>query len=151
MINLPYAANDALLQRFCNHVAFAVMPTIEGYKDSDKNIIEKAGDLGLWAVEKLPNKLWKTIKDPKIVTLSLTIFALLADSFVFYPSKTTQVLKTGFALLPTIPFWSVRLSLYILSVQTILATFLRAEGRFLNEELKNRFYAQINPRLANQG
>jgi hypothetical protein len=82
------------------------------------------------------------MKDPKVVTLALTAFAILAASFAFYPITTYVTIKAGIALLPAVPLWTIRFAAYIATVGTIIATAMRAEGRFLNTELMNNFYTK---------
>jgi len=135
--NVNYQANAWLGTRFINHFALGVKEDIGSH---NKNVMEKMGDLGLWMVEKFPGKVWNLMKDPRVVTVALTGFALLAASAAFYPTATYLGIKAGLALLPAIPAASVRLTAYICTVGLIISTALRAEGRFINSELMDRFY-----------
>lgn len=132
-----HRGNGGIGVGFANHFVLGVK---ENIGDHDKNILEKMGDAGLWMVEKFPRKIWTIMKDPKVVTIALTAFALLATSFVFYPITTYLLIKAGLALLPTVPYWAVHLSVYIATISVILSTACRAEGRFLNSKLMNEFY-----------
>lgn len=135
--NVAYHQNGWLGTRFANHFVLGVKEDIGAHP---KNILEKMGDHGLWIVEKFPAKLWEVMKDPKVVTVALTAFALLATSFAFYPGITYMTVKSALAVLPQIPLWAVRFSAYISTVGLILATAMRAEGRFLNKDLMDKFY-----------
>jgi hypothetical protein len=137
---VPYSSDSNLFVRFYSHFELGVRPHVHGHSQSSKNVLEKAGDAGLWFVEELPYKVMKIAKDPRVVTIALTALALIVDSFLFYPSTTATTLRAVVDLLPRIPAWAVRFSAYILSVETIIAYAARAEGRFMNEHLMKRFY-----------
>ncbi|MBA3721062.1 MAG: hypothetical protein H0W88_01505 [Parachlamydiaceae bacterium] len=141
-MNINYSANANIFSRISNHFVLGVKSEIGGHTNQNKNFIEKTGDFGLWIVEKFPGKVWTVMKDPKVVTLVVTALALVGDSFLFYPSMTMSTVKAALVLLPQIPLWAVRFSSYIFSLQLIISTALRAEGRFMNKELMNRFYNQ---------
>lgn len=128
-----------LITGFVNHFAFGVKQNIGEHQ---KNFLEKIGDVGLWMLEKFPGKVWKVMKDPRVVTIALTALALLAASFAFYPVTTFLIIKAALALLPVIPFWTIHLSAYIATVGLIISTACRAEGRFMNSELMKEFYSK---------
>lgn len=132
-----HVGHGGLGARFVNHFLLGVKENIGPH---NKNLLEKVGDLGLWMIEKFPGKVWEKMKDPKVVTLALTSFALLAASFGFYPTATFLAIKGALAVLPTVPLWAVRFSAYIFTVGVIISTALRAEGRFSNAALMNEFY-----------
>lgn len=80
------------------------------------------------------------MKDARVVTIATTAFALLANSFLFYPVKTFVKMKAFCHWLPMPPFWAVRFASYLSTCALIVAYGLRAYGRFSNHELMNQFY-----------
>jgi hypothetical protein len=114
--------------------------TIENRGDIHKNVLEKIGDAGLWFVEEFPRKVWHVAKDPRVVTIALTAMALLATSFIFYPSTTWFVVRTVITSCIVPPLWAVKFSAYIATVGIIVAGACRAEGRFINSKLMKAFY-----------
>lgn len=140
IINNCYHADNHLFARFGYHVVLGLKKDLGDRMEHPKKWLEKVGDAGLWIVEELPCKIWKGMKDPRVVTVALTALALLAASFLFYPSTTWLAAKAAIAILPVPPFWAVKFSAYILTVSLILSSACRALGRFTNERLMNRFY-----------
>ncbi len=132
-----YNKEEWLGSRFVNHFMLGIQKEIGHHQ---KNLLEKAGDVGLFFIENIPRKIWQGIKDPRVITIALTAFALLATSFIFYPLLTIAAIKLSFAFLPLIPLWTLKLSVYLTFVSVILSTAMRAEGRFLNADLMNQFY-----------
>lgn len=153
MVVFMYPSDSNVFVRLFSHVSLALRPTVDEYHTGrEKNILEKIGDTGLWMIEHLPGKIVRVLKDPRVVTFALTVFALIGDSYLFYPTHTTNVLRAVVDILPQIPVWAPRLALYILSVITILSYAARAEGRFMNKNLMDRFYGisrteTISPRV----
>ncbi len=145
-INVPYDPSSWIGIRFCDNFTFALKKDI-GDRTGDRapNWLETGGDMGLWLVEELPKKIWKVLKEPRLVSLALTILALGAVSFAFYPATSLAVVKAGIALLPQIPFWAAKFSIYLLTCETILSYGLRAQGRFWNKPLREAFYEQQKP------
>lgn len=131
-----HCGNGNIAVRIANHFILGVKEDIGLH---DKHVLEKVGDVGLWMVEKFPRKVWHVMKDPRVVTLALTSFALLGTSFVFYPTASYHAVKSAIALLPKVPLWTVRLSAYIVTCALIVATTCRAEGRFRNSKLMDEF------------
>jgi hypothetical protein len=140
--NVFYTGDADIFVRFASHFELGISKDVGNH---EKNLLERMGDFGLSIVEKLPVKVWDVLKDPRIVTIALTSFAMLAASFLFYPSLTYQNIKAIVELLPPIPFWAIRFSAYIFTIGTILAAGLRAGGRFSNTTLMNAFYTQRAP------
>jgi hypothetical protein len=137
-----YQAHTSLRQRFQYHVALGLKKNIGDRTDCHKNIFEKIGDLGLIFIENTPRIVSKLVHDPKIVTIALTALALIAASFLFYPVTTFLTLKTAVILIP--PLWTVRLAGYIVTIELILASACRAEGRFSNTSLMKKFYGNVS-------
>lgn len=140
-LNVTYHGDGWLSTRFFDNAKFAMKRDI-GNRDGDlaPNFLEKIGDNGLWFVEKLPTIVWEKAKDPRVVTLALTILALSTVSLAFYPATTILAFKGAVALLPSITAGAVKLSAYLLTCGTILSYAARAEGRFFNTALTNAFY-----------
>lgn len=139
-VNGMYDVNSDLFQKFGSHAVLGLKKDIGDRANSPKNVLETIGDVGLWVVEELPRKISVLFTDPRVVTVALTAFALIATSFVFYPVTTWTFAGEAIALLPHAPLWAVRFAGYILTVSVILAASCRAQGRFWNAELMNRFY-----------
>lgn len=135
-----YQHNANLFQRFGYHVVLGLKKNLGEREDCPKKLLEKIGDAGLWTVEELPKKIWRGLKDPRVVTVALTALALVAASFLFYPSISWMVAKTAIALIPFPPFWAIRLSAYLLTVSLILSSACRAQSRFWNRPLMDQFY-----------
>ena len=146
MLTQKYYANDQLIARFINHANFATAKYL-GDERAPSNIVEKVGNGILKAASLLPKGLkaiGKAFKDPRVVTIALTVLALLAVSFAFYPSTTYLATKAVCLfigeMIKHIPFWAVKLSAYILTCSSIIGFGLRAEGRFTNSDLMKQFY-----------
>ncbi len=137
-----YQANAFLGRRFAEHVVLGLKKNIGDRELYPKNLLEKIGDAGLWVVEDLPGKLWRGLKDPRVVTLGLTALALLGASFAFYPITTLALVKTAVALIPLPPLWAVKFSAYIFTVGLIISGAARAQGRFFNTALMEAFYGR---------
>jgi hypothetical protein len=137
-----YQAHTSLAQRFQYHVALGLKKNIGDRTDCPKNILEKIGNAGLIFIENTPRIVSKMIHDPKVITIALTALALVAASFLFYPTTTFLTLKTALILIP--PLWTIRLAGYIITVELILAGACRAEGRFLNNTLMKKFYGNVS-------
>lgn len=138
--------NGPFYKQIYNHVILGLSSEIEDHEQKDKNFVEKAGDIGLWPLENFPRVvrwLCSQAKDPKVVTLALGILALIANSYLFYPLTTHLVLKASWSftvsLIPQIPLWAAKFAAYIFSCQVIVSAVARAEGRFLNKELMDKF------------
>lgn len=137
-----YQANAFLGRRFAGHVVLGLKKNIGDRELYPRNFLEKIGDAGLWVVEDLPGKLWRGLKDPRVVTLGLTALALLGTSIAFYPVTTLALVKTAVALIPLPPLWAVKFSAYIFTVGLIISGAARAQGRFFNTALMEAFYGQ---------
>jgi len=130
---LPYDVNDNIVQRFYN-LAMIATAHDNGYQ-YEKNKGEKIADDMLWHIEKLPYKIKDFVTDPKVATIALATFAILAVSLTFYPFLTAFYLKEVVLMVFFPPAWAVRLALYLLSVETIVGYTIRAESRFFNQNL----------------
>ncbi len=137
-----YQESSNLFQRFGYHVVLGLKKNIGNREQCKKNALEKIGDVGLALVEVVPGKIWSAMKDPRVVTVALTALALIAASFVFYPVTSFLLAKATIAVIPFPPFWAIRLSAYILTVTLIVSSACRAQGRFWNSQLMNKFYGK---------
>jgi hypothetical protein len=132
-----YPKDARLGQRFAHLLHFCRR---EECLPHEKNQLEKLGDLGLYHIERAPGVIWRSVADPKWIAVYLWIFAEICVSLLFYPTITIDWMKYFYSCIPDIPWWFVRLTLYLVSVETIMAFFLRAEGRLLNKELMSEYY-----------
>lgn len=105
-----------------------------------KSSLERIGDMGLYPFEKLPKAVAQNICDPKLVAIYIWLFLEVIVCFFFYPSITMDWISYFYSFIPEIPWWLIRFTLYLLTVETILAYFLRAEGRLLNKDLMTTYY-----------
>ncbi len=137
--SVTYSAENNIAVRFYNHACLGLQKNIQ---DHSRNFMEKIGDAGLWPLENIPTMALDAVRDPRVVTIGLTSLAMLGDSFAFYPDETTCWLKAAWALVPIIPFWAMKFSAYISTVEIISSYGLRAEGRFANNKLMDQFYGK---------
>lgn len=137
MTAITCSPDSNIMIRFINHARLGLNREVQ---EHHSNLIEKMGNLGLWPLENLPRITRDVITDPRVVTLMMTASAMLADSYCFYPEDTSAFVKAAWALLPTIPFWAVKFAGYVSSIEVIGSYGMRAEGRFTNRELMDRFY-----------
>jgi hypothetical protein len=146
MLNHQYHADNHLFSRFLNHAHFGITRDL-GDERAQPNAIEKAGNGILKITGMLPKSIkaiGKAFKDPRVVTVALTVIALLTTSFAFYPTTTYLASKAictfAATLIKQIPFWAVRMSAYLMTCTAIVGFGLRAEGRFTNAPLMKQFY-----------
>lgn len=111
--------------------------------DLAPNWLEKMGDFGLYIPSRLPNVTLNAIRDPRIVTLFLTVISLAANSYLFYPTNTLQIMKDGLEVLQLIQPESIKFAAYLFSCNIILSLGCRAGGRFSNEALYNAFTSKV--------
>ncbi len=139
--------------RFINHWQFAVTgeQDLRGGEGCPANLVEKAGDGILHVIGSTPRSIkWmgKQFQDPRVVTIALTIIALIVISFIFYPITSALIAKAACIFigqqLAQIPLWTIRLAAYLLTCTTIVGYGARATGRFANADLMKAFYALPN-------
>lgn len=132
--------------RLYSHVVFGLSKEIQ---EHEANWKERLGNLGLWTVEVLPSKVLnatlKVVRDPRFVTIALTILALWANTYLFYPIHAMRVLVwTGnmLSMLPLPSLATCKFATYIYVCNAILSASLRAYGRFSNSKLMDDFDPQ---------
>ncbi len=118
------------------HAQLGLMAKVGQYEE---NWVEWTGNKMLWTVEHLPRHIWNALTEPRIVTVAFASIALVADSFLFYPTQTWQHLKTAIRWLPLPSLSTLRLGCYLFTVFLIIGAALRALGRFSNTELMTSF------------
>lgn len=139
MTPITCRTNANMVVRFIDHAKLGLSSTIQPH---EKNLLEKAGDLGMWAWENVPAKMANAVRDPQVVTVALTSLALYVDSLCFYPAETSHYTRVALALLPTIPVWLPRFLSWTTSCELFASLGVRAEGRFRNKELMADFYGK---------
>lgn len=147
---IHYDSNDWLHNRFISHFSFGTTSDISAYQSENvqPNIIEKAGNVGLWMLENLPRKVWEAAKDPRVLTIALTALALFTITLTFYPVVTFLAVKDIVVLIFTnTPFWAIKFAIYIGLVETTIACALRAYGRFCNKALMDNFYQKAQTQV----
>lgn len=127
-----YPKDMSLTKRFSHLLRFCIRRDAPPH---EKNLMEVVGDFGLAHIERLPKKIWNFVGDPRGIAVFIWLLLELLISFLFYPTITLNWVDWVVSFIPDIPWWFVRISLYLLTVETILAYFLRAEGRLMNQSL----------------
>lgn len=140
-----YNADRWLPKRVLDHAKLGLKKTIQPH---ERNKLEMAGDVGLWLVEELPKKFLNFMQDPRVITAFLTAGACVADSYLFYPSETTNVLQYTWKHIPKLAPKHARFAAYLYTMNAIVSYGARAQGRFWNSELMQNFY---QPPQADQG
>lgn len=135
--SITYKPQGGLWGRFVDHANLGLSKEIRPHTT---NLPEKLGNAILWTAEDLPGIVWKRIQEPRIVTVALTAFTLLGNSFLFYPIRTWANVKDFIHWLHLPPLWAVRAGTYFYTSSLIVGYGLRAFGRFSNTELMNQFY-----------
>lgn len=137
---IPYSGQSLLPVRFWNHAVLGLTRNVPKHEWMDKKYIERGGDALLWSVERLPKIIWEKMQDPRVVTVALTAFALLTNSYLFYPAHTITYSLQVIAHLHLPELWMVKFAAYIHICSLIIGAASRAYGRFANESLMYRFY-----------
>jgi hypothetical protein len=139
-----YNPNSFLITRFVNHFKLGTTSDLTPYNFSNEvkqNFLEQVGNAGLYIQENLPGKFWGLVRDPRVVTIALTILTLYAESFAFYPSITSSVTKKAVNfIIEKAPLWAVKFAIYITLVESTFSLAMRACGRFNNEQIMQQFY-----------
>lgn len=107
--------------------------------DYAPNWLEKMGDLGLYIPSRVPRVTLNAIRDPRIVTLFMTVISLVTNSYLFYPTKSLQIMKDGLEVIQLIQPETLKFAAYLFSCNIILSLGCRAGGRFSNVALYNAF------------
>jgi len=139
-------------ERVSDHAAYGLSYEIhlkDGQTDHQHtpNMLERGGNGILWTLGTVPRAVeWigKQFKDPRVLTVVLTITALALTTLAFYPTITTAAISSAFfavkALLSEIPLWAVKFAAYVVTCAAIVGYGARAAGRFSNEESMKAFY-----------
>ena len=135
--SVAYRPEASLWSHFVSHAQLGLSKEVQPH---ETNLCERIGNAICWTAEELPTHIWERLTTPRVVTVATTTFAMIANSFLFYPSQTLMHLRDFFRWLPLPPLWAVRFSTYIYTSALILGYGMRAFGRFSNTELMNTFY-----------
>ena len=138
---VSYTREGYLSTRFYDHLCLGLFPQIQAH---NKNLLERIGDIGLWPAENIPRMIRDCVTNPKIITVALTLFAALADSYGFYPEETVKNVQWAISFLPEIPRSAIHFGVYLSTIEFISSCGARAYGRFSNIELMHQFYNE-NP------
>lgn len=104
------------------------------------NQIEKLGNILSWCGYELRTTLQKFFRDPRTITVLVTLFWMNLTSFVFYPVQTFDAWDYVLtALFKHINWAYVKFVIWTLTEITILGTGMRAFGRFSNKALMNHY------------
>jgi hypothetical protein len=140
MNGLNYDANQGLIYHFYQHARFGLSHDIPRF-EQPKNWVEKVGDLGLWAIENFPGKVWSLMKEPRWMTIVITNISLASVSYLFYRNESIQALKAVVAYIPVPTREQVKFAAYLTIVAHIVSAAFRAYGRFRNDDLMDSWYA----------
>lgn len=136
--DVKFSGEDAWIGfRFIDHAKLALNSTIQKH---EKNWAEKVGDIGLWPSENLPQKAWKLMKEPRWINFVFTTLALVGVTYAFYPQATIEAAKRLARAIPLPTVEQVKFGAYVTCIHHILSAAFRAEGRFSNTDLMNKFY-----------
>lgn len=145
--NLPQFSNDNYYPtRVFHRAQFALkseLGSVPRTGDFAPNWLEKLGDFGLYIASTPPRVTLNAIRDPRIVTLFLTVISLAANSYLFYPTNTLQIVKNGLEVLQLIQPEALKFAAYLFSCNIILSLGCRAGGRFSNVALYNAFTTKV--------
>ena len=136
------------IKGFVNNFFYAWRNDLDDSKNresTNKNVLEYAGEALSSHVTKLPKKIIKILKNPKVITVALTAISMLAVQTAFYPAITARVTKSVIlALSSYIKPWAVKMALYISTQSYLFGMGLRSLGRFSNQELMNKIGNQYS-------
>lgn len=127
--------------RFRNHLLFAIHKEPASERGAiPYHFLEKTGNYLSWLAYEFRRWLAKFFKDPRTLTVLLTLIAMTTNALVFYPFYTMGcILDSLIWLISRIDWATVRFILWMSTEITILGVGLRAFGRFSNPELMNKF------------
>ena len=135
---------SSLPVRFWNHAVFGLRDEVAEelkHEENTKNWCEKFGDRSVYITKNaIPNAISGCLKDPRVVTVALTALALITISLAFYPITTALYLQAAWAAMPLPSFGAVKFAVYLWSCAAVVSLAARAQGRFCNAELMERFY-----------
>lgn len=129
---------------FKNNLRFALKKeSMEIRENLPKHSLEKIGDLCSWFLYESRNCYLKYIKEPKFITVILTIWVMFLVGLLFYPSIAWGLFVDSLsAIIEGINWQYVRFVLWLASEISILGLGFRSLGRFLNKDLMA--YYKIN-------
>jgi hypothetical protein len=134
---------------FVNHGKLALARDAGRYTgvgDYKKNGSEKLGDKLLFASTTIPSQLRRWLTNPQVVTVLLTLAALILVTLLFYPIQTAErivdVINWIFDHVKMIA-QQLRLFFYILSVSQVIGLGIRSFGRFGNKALMGGWYQRF--------
>lgn len=144
--NVAYHSTSNIFVRFRDHATLGLADDLG--TNVPQNLIEKVGNClvsASWVPYNGIKSLVRKLEDPRVVTIGLTAIALLANSYLFYPTATHVVVTTGFTAAMTLVqnldvLGKIRPVAYALTCIGIAGYGTRAEGRFTNSELMQNFY-----------
>lgn len=130
--------------RFQNNLRFALRKETAIFRENfPPNKFEKIGNILTWFAYDFKEFILDILFDPRAITICFTLFAMILNALLFYPSDTWDTLSTIFNWIIDSINWSyVRFCLWILSEITIFGVGMRAFGRFSNQELLKHYNEQ---------
>ena len=106
--------------------------------------LSQAGKLLRWHISVLPKEICNILQKPRVVVVALTILAMLAVQFTFYPAATALAFKSTLTWLSTwVTFNQIHFSLYLASMSYALGTGLLAFGRLSQPQVLNEIQKHI--------
>lgn len=133
-----YNPDSSLVTRFFNLTKIGTAR--DNHYEYEKNLGEKAANTMLNLSSTVSREIFRSIKDPRIITIAIAVLAMAATSYVFYPALAAFYAKAAITMSPFPSFAAIKLGTYLLCIETILGYTIRAESRFCNSELMNQVY-----------
>jgi hypothetical protein len=135
-----------MTSRFQSNLRFALhKETVLMREAIPLNQMEKIGNAFSWPVYEFKAVCSMTFCDPRFITISFTLFAMIISAFLFYPSDSWYYVSTVCSWVFNHINWSyVRFGLWLLSEVIILGVGMRAFGRFTNQKLMEHYQLKGN-------
>ena len=106
-------------------------------RQHEANPVEKIGNGILYLPENLPRYIKKVCTNPQAVTIAIFATAHLANSYLFYPSRTWETLKFAASFLPEVTLDMARFAAWFTGSTLITGVCARAGGRLTEEYINS--------------
>ncbi len=94
-------------------------------------------------MENVPGKMWKIVKEPRVMNIAIAALAMTSVSLAFYPAQTKNVFTDIAKAIPMPTREQVKFAAYLTIMAHIASFALRAEGRFSNYNLMQAWYGKF--------
>lgn len=117
----------------------------------EDNLCSKVGKVLEWPVTQLPREIANYFRNPKVITVALTITAMAIVQFAFYPVATALAVKfVATWIAAHISYSTIHFGLYLLCMGFVLGNGMLAFGRFSNAKVLELIQRQLNEAQAQQ-